>query len=150
MKQNLPSSFHIVRSNPKKQRQVIVPKVLTCDWLTSPEAWEKEKFSSNIVEFIEQTQGLNAYPDMVLIGMLTHQIDLYVECSRQIAEKGLVAEYNKGVTSGPSLYFSMADKALNRILQIMKELGLTPGHRVGVVKSVTKESLEIEAFLAGP
>ena len=33
---------------------------------------------------------------MVLIGMLTHQIDLYVECSRQIAEKGLVAEYNKG------------------------------------------------------
>jgi phage terminase small subunit len=124
--------------------------VLTCDWLTSPEAWEKEKFSSNIVEFIEQTQGLNAYPDMVLIGMLTHQIDLYVECSRQIAQKGLVADYNKGVTCGPSLYFSMADKALNRILQIMKELGLTPGHRVGVVKSVTKESLEMEAFLAGP
>ena len=150
MNQNLPSSFHIVRSNPKKQRQVIAPKVLTCDWLTSPDAWEKEKFSNNIVEFIEQTQGLNAYPDMVLIGMLTHQIDLYVECSRQIAEKGLVADYNKGVTSGPSLYFSMADKALNRILQIMKELGLTPGHRVGVVKSVTKESLEIEAFLAGP
>ena len=150
MNQNFPSSFHLVHSSPKKQRQVIAPKVLTCDWLTSPEAWEKEKFSSNIVEFIEQTQGLNAYPDMVLIGMLTHQIDLYVECSRQIAEKGLVADYNKGVTSGPSLYFSMADKALNRILQIMKELGLTPGHRVGVVKSVTKESLEMEAFLAGP
>ena len=150
MNQNLTPSFHLVHSNPKKQRQVIAPKVLTCDWLTSPEAWEKEKFSSNIVEFIEQTQGLNAYPDMVLIGMLTHQIDLYVECSRQIAEKGLVADYNKGVTSGPSLYFSMADKALNRILQIMKELGLTPGHRVGVVKSVTKESLAMEAFLAGP
>jgi hypothetical protein len=150
MNQNLPSSFHLVHSNSKKQTQVIAPKVLTCDWLTSPEAWEKEKFSSNIVEFIEQTQGLNAYPDMVLIGMLTHQIDLYVECSRQIAEKGLVADYNKGVTSGPSLYFSMADKALNRILQIMKELGLTPGHRVGVVKSLTKESLAMEAFLAGP
>ena len=150
MNQNLPPSLHLVHSNPKKQTQVIAPKVLTCDWLTSPEAWEKEKFSSNIVEFIEQTQGLNAYPDMVLIGMLTHQIDLYVECSRQIAEKGLVADYNKGVTSGPSLYFSMADKALNRILQIMKELGLTPGHRVGVVKSVTKESLAMEAFLAGP
>ncbi len=143
-------SFHIVHSTPKKQKPVIVPKVLTCDWLTSAEAWEKEKFSNNIVEFIEQTQGLNAYPDMVLIGMLTHQIDLYVECSRQIADKGLEADYNKGVTSGPSLHFSMADKVLNRILQIMKELGLTPGHRVGVVKSVTKESLEVEAFLAGP
>ena len=150
MNSNLPSSFHIVQGKTKKLRQVVAPKVLNCDWLTSLEAWEKEKFSSNIVEFIEQTQGLNAYPDMVLIGMLTHQIDLYVECSRQLAQNGLVADYNKGVTTGPSLYFSMADKALNRILQIMKELGLTPGHRVGVVKSVTKESLEMEAFLAGP
>ena len=150
MNHKLPSSFHLVHSNPKKQRQVIVPKVLTCDWLTSPEAWEKEKFSSNIVEFIEQTQGLNAYPDMVLIGMLTHQIDLYVECSRQIAEKGLVAEYNKGVTSGPSLYFSMADKALNRILQIMKELGLTPSHRIGKVRSTSPETLAFEDFMAGP
>jgi phage terminase small subunit len=140
----------MVQRTPKKLREVVASKVLNCDWLTSPEAWEKEKFSNNIVEFIEQTQGLNAYPDMVLIGLLTHQIDLYVECSRQIAVNGLVADYNKGVTTGPSLYFSMADKALNRILQIMKELGLTPGHRVGVVKSVTKESLEMEAFLAGP
>ena len=139
----------MVHSNPKKQRQVAVPKVLTCDWLTSPEAWEKEKFSNNIVEFIEQTQGLNAYPDMVLIGMLTHQIDLYVECSRHLAQKGLVADYNKGVTTGPSLYFSMADKALNRILQLMKELGLTPSHRVGVVKPTSSEALEIEALFAG-
>ena len=150
MNSNLPSSFHIVHGKTKKLRQVVAPKVLTCDWLTSPEAWEKEKFSSNIVEFIEQTQGLNAYPDMVLIGVLTHQIDVYVECARQMAQKGLVADYNNGVTSGPSLYFSMADKALNRILQIMKELGLTPGHRVGVVRSLTPESLAMEAFLAGP
>lgn len=149
MNSNLPSSFHIVQVKPKKCKQVVALNVLTCDWLTSPEAWEKEKFSSNIVEFIEQTQGLSAYPDMVLIGMLTHQIDMYVECSRQLAQKGLVAEYNKGVTSGPSLYFSMADKALNRILQIMKELGLTPGHRVGVVKPTSTEALEIEALFAG-
>jgi phage terminase small subunit len=150
MSYTLPPNLQMFHRTPKKLREVVAPKVLNCNWLTSPEAWEKEKFSNNIVEFIEQTQGLNAYPDMVLIGLLTHQIDLYVECYRQIAERGLVADYNKGVTSGPSLYFSMADKALNRILQIMKELGLTPGHRVGVVKAVTKESLEIEAFLAGP
>ena len=150
MSYTLPPNLQMFHRTPKKLREVVAPKVLNCNWLTSPEAWEKEKFSNNIVEFIEQTQGLNAYPDMVLIGLLTHQIDLYVECSRQIAVNGLVADYNKGVTTGPSLYFSMADKALNRILQIMKELGLTPGHRVGVVKAVTKESLEMEAFLAGP
>ena len=150
MNPNFPSSFHIIPSPPKKLRQVIAPKVLNCEWLTSPEAWDKEKFSSNIVEFIEQTQGLNAYPDMVLIGMLTHQIDLYVECSRQLAQNGLVAEYNKGVTSGPSLYFSMADKALNRVLQVMKELGLTPSHRIGTVRSTSPDALAFEDFMAGP
>ena len=150
MSYTLPPNLHMVHRTPKKLREFVAPKVLNCDWLTSPEAWEKEKFSSNIVEFIEQTQGLNAYPDMVLIGVLTHQIDIYVECARQMAQKGLVADYNNGVTSGPSLYFSISDKALNRIMQIMKELGLTPGHRVGVVRSTSKESLEMEAFLAGP
>ena len=150
MNLNFPSTFHIVHGTPKKQRQVVAPKVLTWDWLNAPEAWEKETFSNNIVEFIEQTQGLNAYPDMVLIGVLTHQIDLYVECARQLALNGLVASYNKGATSGPSLYFSMADKALNRILQIMKELGLTPGHRVGTVRSISLETTAFEEFLAGP
>ena len=148
MSYTLPPNLHMVHRTPKKLREVATPKVLNCDWLTSPEAWDKEKFSVNIVEFIEQTQGLNAYPDMVLIGMLTHQIDLYVVCSRQLAQKGLVADYNKGVTSGPSLYFSMADKALNRILQIMKELGITPSHRVGKVRSISPEALDVEEFMA--
>jgi hypothetical protein len=61
-----------------------------------------------------------------------------------------VANYNKGVTTGPSLYFSMADKALNRVLQIMKELGITPSHRVGAVNSRSPEALEFEEFMAGP
>lgn len=106
------AKFSYCAYHPKKAKTSLVPKVLTCDWLTSPEAWEKEKFSKNIVEFIKQTQGLNAYPDMVLIGMLTHQIDLYAECSRQIANKGLVADYNKGGDHWASLYFSMAETRL--------------------------------------
>ena len=121
-----------------------------CDWLVNPDNWEKERFSDEIVDFIECSQGINAYPNMVLIGMLTHQIDIYVECSRQITQNGLIEGYNKGTTTGPSLYFSMADKALNRVLQIMKELGLTPTHRVGVVRSQSPESLAIKEFLAGP
>lgn len=150
MNPNFPSNFHIVESPPTR-RPVPMPKIeLPCGWLADPEAWNKEKFSEDIVTFIEQTQGVNTYPNMVLIGMLAHQIDLYVQCTRQMAQTGLVGAYNKGVTTGPSLYFSMADRALNRILQIMKELGLTPGHRVGVVRPKTPQSLEMEAFLAGP
>ena len=128
----------------------MVPISLNCDWLSDSNSWELEKFTIDIVKFIEQTQGVNAYPNMVLIGMLGHQIDLYVQCSRQIKQLGLVESYNNGTTIGPSLYFSMADKSLNRIMQIMKELGLTPAHRVGHVKSTSPDAIAFEEFMAGP
>ena len=150
MNTNLSSNFHFVRSPPKPRREITPTLELNCDWLNNPDIWDKEKFTKDIVTFIEQSQGLNAYPNMVLIGMLTHQIDIYVKCSHEMTQNGLVAEYNKGITSGPSLYFSMADKALNRVIQIMKELGLTPSHRIGTVRAITAESLAMDAFLAGP
>lgn len=120
-----------------------------CHWLTEPDAWDKSFFSSEVVRFIEQTQGVNAFPNLILIGMLAQQIDLYVQCTRQIASHGLLEFYNKGATSGPSLYFSMADKALNRILQLMKELGLTPTHQVGVVKPTSVDSIDLEELFSG-
>ena len=121
-----------------------------CHWLTEPDAWDKSIFSSEVVRFIEQTQGVNAFPNLILIGMLAQQIELYVQCAQHIAEHGLIESYNKGATSGPSLYFSIADKALNRILQLMKELGITPAHRVGVVRAISPEALDFESFMAGP
>lgn len=124
-------------------------KEFNCLWLVEPNAWNKAEFSGEIVLFIEQTQGVNTLPNLILIGMLAHQIDLYVQCTRHIANDGLIEVYNKGATSGPSLYFSMADKALNRILQLMKELGLTPSHRVGVVKPNSVDSLELEELFSG-
>ena len=143
------SQNQITFSGQKKSPKSMPTQVLSFDWLSNPEQWDKDQFSNDMITFIEQTQGSNAYPNMVLVGMLSHQVELYVECSRQLALKGLVADYNKGMTIGPSLYFSMADKALNRVLQIMKELGITPSHRVGAVKSKSPEALEFEEFIAG-
>jgi phage terminase small subunit len=117
-------------------------------WLTNPDKWNQDEFVTDIIKFVEQTQGINAYPNLVLIGLLANQIDIYVKCSQEIAKSGLVEIYNKGATSGPSLHFSMADKALNRIVQLMKELGLTPSHRVGVIKSTNPEALELEELFA--
>ncbi len=118
------------------------------NWLTNPNDWNKDDFVADIVQFIEQTQGSNAYPNQVLIGLLANQIDIYVQCAQEMSKSGLIEFYNKGATSGPSLHFSMADKALNRILQLMKELGLTPSHRVGVIKSTTPDALELDELFA--
>ena len=117
-------------------------------WLTNPDKWDKDEFVADIIKFVEQTQGINTYPNLVLIGLLANQIDIYFKCSQEITKSGLVEFYNKGATSGPSLHFSMADKALNRIVQLMKELGLTPSHRVGVIKSTNPEALELEELFA--
>jgi phage terminase small subunit len=119
------------------------------DWLAKSGNWDKEKFVLDLTAFIKNTQGHNAYPNTVLIGLLTHQIDIYVQCTHQIEQSGLIEAYNKGATFGPSIHFSIADKALNRILQLMKELGLTPSHRIGSVKSIDTETLEIEELFAG-
>jgi phage terminase small subunit len=135
---------------PSLHMQKPIAETLNCHWLTDPDAWDKSKFSSEIVRFIEQTQGVNAFPNLILIGMLAQQIDLYVQCTRHIANHGLLEVYNKGATSGPSLYFSIADKALNRILQLMKELGITPAHRIGTVKLTSSDALEFESFMSGP
>ncbi len=115
---------------------------------TNPDKWDKNEYVADIIKFVEQTQGINTYPNLVLIGLLANQIDIYVKCSQEITKSGLVEFYNKGATSGPSLHFSMADKALNRIVQLMKELGLTPSHRVGVIKSTNPEALELEELFA--
>ena len=122
---------------------------LSYDWLTSPESWNKDKFSEDIVLYIENTQGVNTYPNLVLVGLLANQIDLYVQCVRQSSTLGLIETYNKGATFGPSPYITMSDKALNRIIQLMKELGLTPSHRVGAVRKMDTEALEIDELFAG-
>ena len=144
------SENQVTLSSQKQRHQSRPSQELAFDWLSDPNEWDKEKFCSDMVSFIEQTQGANNYPNIVLIGMLSHQIELYVECSRQLALKGLVADYNKGVTIGPSLYFSMADKSLNRVVQIMKELGVTPNHMVGAVRPSSAEALKFEEFMQGP
>lgn len=140
----------IVKSSNVQEMKNMPACSLNYDWLSKPNSWELNKFTYDLVKFIEQTQGVNTYPNMVLIGMLGHQIDLYVHCTRQINESGLIEAYNNGATIGPSIYFSMADKSLNRIMQMMKELGLTPAHRVGHVKSTSPDSIAFEEFMSGP
>jgi phage terminase small subunit len=92
---------------------------------------------------------VNTYPNLVLVGLLANQIDLYVQCIKNFGTSGLIESYNKGATFGPSPYITISDKALNRIIQLMKELGLTPNHRIGSIRKMDTESLEIEELFAG-
>ena len=87
----------VVCTNQKQRHQSKPSQVLTFDWLSDPDKWNKDQFSNDMITFIEQTQGANAYPNMVLIGMLSHQIEMYVECSRQLAGLDPVIQYRRYV-----------------------------------------------------
>lgn len=142
--------FNIVKAEKKTFKRQDSTPVLPLDWLKNDHEWDKNQFVSDIANFIESTQVANTFPNMVLVEMLGTQVDIYIQCVKKIEKTGLIESYNKGATTGPSVYFTMADKALNRALQIMKELGITPSHRIGVIKSRSPEAFEIEEFLAGP
>jgi hypothetical protein len=142
--------FPIVKSEKKNFHRNEKTPLLPLDWTSTDCVWDKKQFVLEIATFIESTQTSNTFPNMVLIEMLGTQIEIYIQSVKHIDKLGLVETYNKGATTGPSVYFTMADKALNRALQIMKELGITPLHRIGVIKTQSREAFEIEEFLAGP
>lgn len=145
---SLTPNHNELATNSRYQEQAF-QDAFNCNWILDPNKWDKTQFIRDISRFIEQSQGINAYPNSVLILMLTHQIDIYVECCQMLAKTNLIESYNKGTTSGPSIYFSIADKSLNRVMQIMKELGVTPSHRIGSVKQNTAETIEFDLFMLG-
>jgi phage terminase small subunit len=150
MNSNPEQKFQIAKTGKNTFLRHESNQLLPLDWLSGDTEWDKKQFISDVANFIESTQVANTFPNMILIEMLGTQIEIYIQCIKKLDEFGLIETYNKGATSGPSVYFTMSDKALNRALQIMKELGITPTHRIGIVKSKSPEAFEIEEFLAGP
>ena len=81
--------------------------------------------------------------------MLASQIEIYVESILKLREDGLVMAFNGGVTVGPNPHMAIADKALYRSLQVMKELELSPKSRDGY-RSIRQISPDIASLLNGP
>ena len=81
--------------------------------------------------------------------MLASQIDIYVESVLKLRSEGLVVTFNGGVTLGPNPYMAIADRALYRSLQVMKELELSPKARDGY-QSSRQISPDLQCLLDGP
>jgi phage terminase small subunit len=81
--------------------------------------------------------------------MLASQIEIYVESILKLRAEGLVMAFNGGVTVGPNPYMAIADRALYRSLQVMKELELSPKARDGY-QSARRTSSDISSLFDGP
>lgn len=145
--------LHIVREQRQKtlQRTSLPdePSDLTSEWLDHPERWDRQTFISSASIYLSHKNGSVDIADKHLISMLASQIEIYVESILKLRTDGLVMSYNGGVTVGPNPYMTIADKALYRIVQLMKELELSPKAREGY-RSVTPCSSDLQSLLSGP
>lgn len=119
------------------------------DWITNPECWNRQEFIACVSAYLHHKNGDIAIADGHLLGILAAQIDMYVECIMKIRKEGLVTTFNAGMTSGPNPCVTIADKALYRCVQIMKELELSPKSRTGYSASYQR-SKKLQRLLDGP
>lgn len=121
----------------------------TSEWLNKPEIWNKQTFVLYASKYLTLKNGGIDIADKHLLNMLASQIEIYVESILKLRNDGLMMTFNGGVTVGPNPCMAIADKSLNRIIQLMKELELSPKSRDGYL-STRRTSAEMLKFLSGP
>ncbi len=151
----LPANLHIVREPPREKDghdSFIHSKSgvdQTSDWIDRPEKWDRTMFITNASNYLQKKNGGLDTADRHLLSMLASQIDIYVESILKLRSDGLVMAYNGGMTMGPNPYMAIADRALYRSVQVMKELELSPKSRDGYL-STRQLSPELQSLLDGP
>lgn len=124
-------------------------KVSKAKWLANLDDWNRDEFLSDTNAYLSRKNGSIDIAEVQLQGILVTQIEVYIKCVKALQVEGLIIEFNNGVTVGPNPHITIADRALNRILQLMKELELSPKARVGY-RSNDRGSPEFKAWLKGP
>jgi len=144
----LPSNLNIIKSKRVKTVDVVeMPEVP--DWFNQPELWSKEDFLTKTQNYLFKKNSVLDLADQQLLTILASQIEIYISSIGDLKKSGLVINFNNGVTVGPNPHVNIADKALNRIVQIMKELELSPKARAGY-RSNYEMSPELKRLLEGP
>jgi P27 family predicted phage terminase small subunit len=144
----LPSNLNIVKESdisPSNETD----EVAIVSWLDEPDSWNRDYFLEKTKSYLLKKNGVLDMADIQLVGMLASQIEIYVSSVQELKSSGLVINFNNGVTMGPNPHMTIADKALNRVVQIMKELELSPKSRSGY-RSNYEISPELKRFLEGP
>jgi len=144
----LPPNLNVVKIVSEQSTE---PKTanLMPNYLGNPDGWDKAVFFESTKQYLLKKNGVLDIADIQLIEMLASQIEIYFASVKELKTSGLIINFNNGVTLGPNPHMNIADKALNRIVQVMKELELSPKARAGY-KSNYEISPELKRFFDGP
>lgn len=152
MTNRLPAELHLVHGTKAMHSAQPLPekvraRVPKAEWLDNPEAWDRSAFIKETSDFLWETYGIGSDQDKHVLAALASQIEIWVMCWKGIQAEGIVVEQNAGVSRGVNPYMTAGDKALQRALVLMGELGLTPKARL---VSNKQEGGKYSKLLNGP
>lgn len=138
----LPSNLNIIYAKPHATHEA--PQEINPEhWLANHESWNRANYVKQITELLGPSPTLATTSKVF---MLASQVEAFVTCQIHIKRYGLTISQNNGVTTGQNPHFKIADAALYRAVQLMKELGLGSGS-----KSVKQlQNSKWAALIAGP
>lgn len=90
-------------------------------WLADHMDWNRQAFIDEITALVGTHATLATTSK---ITMLACQIETFVQCQIHIKQHGLTLSQNNGATVGQNPHVKIADNALHRSMQILKDLGL--------------------------
>jgi phage terminase small subunit len=111
------ANLHSLREAAKTTSPRLFPEL----WLTNPMEWNRQAFIDEIADLV------GTHPTLATtskITMLACQIESFVKCQIHIKQHGLTLSQNNGATVGQNPHVKIADNALHRSMQILKDLGL--------------------------
>lgn len=131
MPSKLPPELHIVRGTKGLNQGSALPdnvkkRIPFAEWMENPDDWDEKRFVEETAQFLWDVYGIGSDQHRHILQMLSDQISIYIKCKKGIKQNGIVTTFNNGKTVGANPYVSVMKDALNKIVVLMNELGLTP------------------------
>lgn len=150
----LPVELHLVNGTKPEHSPVAMPekvkkRIPEAEWMTNPLSWSKTTFVAETADYLFDVYGIGTNQDKHTLAMLADQIDLYIECGKQIDPANIVVSTNDGKTLAPNPAISIRNNALKLAIQLMNELGLTPRGRLNKTEGNVDDNSAVSKFLKG-
>jgi phage terminase small subunit len=152
MTNRLPAELHLVHGTKAEHKAQPLPdkvraRVPKADWIDNPDSWDRSAFIKETSDFLWETYGIGSDQDKHVLAALAAQIEIWVMCWRGIQEEGVIVQEEASVRRIVNPNVAAGDKALQRALVLMGELGLTPKARLASNK---QEGGKYSKLLNGP
>jgi len=134
------------------EEEILEPKKIPiANWLHDLQAFNKEEFYKETIEYLFSIYINAADIDKHIVGMLADTLETYIECKKILNKEGYVIEFNDGKTLGTNPVYKTMDNAISNYIALTNELQISLKARLrNGVKEPTEIDENIKKLMRGP